>query len=102
MVNIYGQPSPISLGSFVRDYFKDVEAGVSWSDDVEINDQEALEFVISKTSTEPLGIGAVAFRKENYILTISTPAKKVPEGDLKKVVNDEILVRLTESFQWIE
>lgn len=102
MVNIYDQPSPISLGSFVRDYFKEVEAGVSWTNDIEINNQEALQFFIPKAGTTPTGIGAVAFRKGSYILTISTPAKKAPEGDLKQLVNEETLIRLANSFQWID
>lgn len=102
MVNVYDQPSPISLGSFVRNYFKDVEAGVSWTNDVEINDQEALQFFIPKAGTIPMGIGAVAFRKGSYVLTISTPAQKAPEGDLKQLVNEETLTRLADSFQWID
>lgn len=102
MVNIYDQPSPISLESFVRNYFQDVEAGVSWTNEIEINSQEALQFFIPKAGTAPTGIGAVAFRKGNYILTISTPAQKVPEGDLKQLVNELTLTRLAESFEWIQ
>lgn len=102
MVNIYDQPSPISLGSFVRSYFNDVEAGVSWTNDLEINDQEALQFFIPKADTELRGIGGVAFRRGGFILTISTPAKKLPEEDLKKLVNEEVLTQLVESFQWVE
>lgn len=101
MVNIYDQPSPISLGSFVRNYFKDIEGGVSWTNEIEINNQEALQFFIPKAGTTPMGIGALAFRKGNYILTISTPAKKAPEGDLKQLVNEETLTRLADSFQWV-
>jgi len=102
MVNIYDQPSPVSLGSFARDYFKEVETGVSWTNDIEINNQEALQFFIPKAGAEPMGIGAVAFRKGSYILTISTPAKKAPEGDLKQLVNEPTLTQLVESFKWIE
>ena len=102
MVNIYDQPSPISLGSFVRNYFKDIEGGVSWSNDIEINNQEVLQFFIPKAGTTPMGIGAVAFRKGSYILTISTPVKKVPEGDLRQLVNEPTLTRLAESFEWVQ
>ncbi|MBU3957096.1 hypothetical protein KKI19_02385 [Patescibacteria group bacterium] len=102
MVNIYDQPSPISLGSFVRNYFQDIESGVSWTNDIEINDQEALQFFIPKAGTTPMGIGAVAFRKGSYILTISTPAQKAPEGDLKQLVNEETLTQLAESFNWVK
>lgn len=101
MVNIYDQPSPISLGSFVRNYFQDIESGVSWTNDIEINDQEALQFFIPKAGTTPMGIGAVAFRKGSYILTISSPAQKVPEGDLEQLVNESTLTRLAESFEWV-
>ena len=102
MVNIYDQPSPIPLESFVRNYFKDIEGGVSWTNDVEINDQEALQFFIPKAGATPMGIGAVAFRKGSYILTISTPAKKAPEGDLEQLVNESTLTRLAESFEWVD
>lgn len=102
MVNIYDQPSPIPLESFVRNYFKDIEGGVGWTNDIEINNQEALQFFIPKAGATPMGIGAVAFRKGSYILTISTPAKKVPEGDLEQLVNEPTLTRLTESFEWVD
>jgi len=102
MVNIYDQPSPIPLESFVRNYFKDIEGGVSWTNGVEINNQEALQFFIPKAGTTPMGIGAVAFRKGSYILTISAPAKKVPEGDLEQLVNESTLTQLTESFNWVQ
>ncbi len=102
MVNIYDQPSPVSLGSFVRTFFKDIEDGVSWSNEVFINEQEVLQFVIPKSDTALTGIGAIAFRKGNYVLTLSTPAKKAPEGDYKQLVNDETLTELAESFQWVE
>lgn len=102
MVNIYDQPSPISLESFVRDYFKEVESGVSWTKDVTINNLEGLQFFIPISGATPMGIGAVAFRKEGFILTISTPAKKLPNGNLEELVNESILTRLTESFQWFE
>lgn len=102
LVDIYNQPTPVSLGSFVRDYFKDIEAGVSWTDDVEINGQEALQFFLPKMGVKPMGTGAVAFRKKSYVLTISTPVKEAPEGDPKKLVNEAILTRLVESFEWIE
>lgn len=102
MVNIYDQPSPISLDSFVCNYFKDIEGGVSWTNDIKINNQEALQFFIPKAGTTPMGIGAVAFRKGSYILTISSPAQKVPEGDLRQLVNELALTRLAESFEWVE
>lgn len=102
MINIYDQPSPVPLGNFVRNYFQDVEGGVSWTNEVEINGQEALQFVIPKAGTEPLGIGAIAFRKGSYILTISTPAKRAPEGDIKQLVNEETLIQLAESFNWVK
>ncbi len=102
MVNVYDQPSPISLESFVRNYFQDIEGGVSWANDTEINNYEALQFYISKAGTTPMGIGAVAFRKGSFILTISAPAKKAPEGDLKELVNEPTLVRLVEGFEWVQ
>lgn len=102
MINIYDQPSPVSLGSFVRSYFKGIEGGVSWTNDIEINNQKALQFFIPKMGARPMGIGAVAFRKGSYILTFSTPAKSVPEGDLKQLVNENTLTQLVESFQWVE
>jgi len=102
MVNIYDQPSPIPLESFIRNYFQDIEGGVSWTNDIEINDQEALQFFIPKAGTTPMGIGAVAFRKGSYILTISSPAKKVPDGDLEQLVNEPTLTRLAESFEWVD
>jgi len=102
MVNIYDQPSPIPLESFIRNYFKDIEGGVSWTNDIEINNQEALQFFIPKAGATPMGIGAVAFRKGSYILTISAPAKKVPEGDLEQLVNEPTLTQLTESFNWVQ
>jgi len=102
MVNVYDQPSPISLESFVRNYFQDIEGGVSWTNDTEINNYEALQFYIFKAGTAPMGIGAVAFRKGSFILTISAPAKKAPEGDLKQLVNEPTLTRLVESFEWVQ
>jgi len=102
MVNIYEQPSPIPLESFIRNYFKDIEGGVSWTNDIEINNQEALQFFIPKAGATPMGIGAVAFRKGSYILTISTPAKRVPGGDLEQLVNEPTLTQLTESFNWVQ
>lgn len=102
MVNIYDQPSPISLESFVRNYFQDIEGGVSWTNDTEINNQEALQFYISKAGIAPMGIGAVAFRKNSYILTISAPAKKALDGDLKQLVNEPTLTRLVDSFEWVQ
>jgi len=102
LVDIYSQPTPVPLGSFVRDYFKDIGAGVGWTDDVEINSQEALQFFLPKMGVKPLGVGAVAFRKEGYVLTISTPVKEAPEGDPKQLANEAILTRLVESFEWVE
>jgi len=102
MINIYDQPSPISLGSFVRGYFQDVEGGVSWTNDIEINDQKVLQFFIPKAGTMPMGVGAVAFRKGSYILIISTPVKNAPAGDLKQLVNEPTLTRLIESFEWVQ
>lgn len=102
MVNIYDQLSPIPLESFIRNYFKDIEGGVSWTNDIEINNQEALQFFIPKAGATPMGIGAVAFRKGSYILTISAPAKKVPEGDLERLVNEPTLTQLTENFNWVQ
>lgn len=99
MVNIYDQPSPISLGSFVRSYFQDIEGGVSWTNEAEINGQEALQFFIPKAGTTPLGIGAVALRKGSYILTISTPAIK---GQREEIISDETLLQLVKSFRWLE
>lgn len=102
LIDIYNQPAPVSLGSFVRDYFKDVEAGVSWTNDLEIGGQKALQFFIPKMGARAVGIGAVAFRKEGYILTLSTPAKRVPEGDLKQLVNEATLTQLARSFEWVD
>ncbi|HUV42801.1 MAG TPA: hypothetical protein VMY36_02730 [Patescibacteria group bacterium] len=101
IINIYDQPSPISLGSFVRGYF-DVGDGVSWTQETEINNQEALQFVLPQGGLTPTGIGAVAFRQGSYVLVIQTPIKEAPEKDLKQLVNNPIIIQLAESFQWIE
>lgn len=95
-IDIYDQPSPISLGSFVRDYFSEL----IWNQEVIINQQECLQFVLSQEGTK--GIGAVALRKGNHILVISAPEKKVSAGNWRQLVQDEILIRLVESFQWLE
>ena len=100
-INIYDQPSPISLGSFVRGYF-DLGDSVSWTQETEINGQEALQFVLPQGGLTPTGIGAMAFRQGSYILVIQIPIKEAPEKDLKQLVNDSRLIQLTESFQWVE
>jgi len=95
-INLYDQPSPISLGSFVRSYFPEV----SWSQEAIINQQESLQFVLSRDGGK--GMGAVALRKASYILVLSTPEKKALAGDWLSLVQDETLTRLVESFQWLE
>lgn len=102
LVNIYDQPTPVSLGSFVRDYFKGVETGISWTNEVEINGQKALQFFLPMSGAMPVGIGGIAFRKGPYILTLTTPEKRIPGGDFKQIVNEETLTQLAESFEWIE
>ena len=95
---IFTVPLPISLGSFVHDYFRYLETGVNWTNDVEINDQKALQFFVPKAGIKPTGIGAGAFTNRNYILTVSTPVELAPEGDLKQLVNEKTLSQLTEIF----
>ena len=95
-IDLYDQPSPISLGSFVRSYFPEV----NWNQEIIINQQEGLQFVLSQSGGK--GTGAVALRKASYILVISTPEKKAPEGGWQTLVQDETLTRLVESFQWLE
>lgn len=95
LIDIYDQPSPISLGSFVRGYFQ----GVEWSKEIEINGQEALKFFLSQSGLKPEGIGAVAFRKGSYILVISTP---ILGGNREEIVEDKTLNDLTGSLQWVE
>jgi hypothetical protein len=103
MVNIYDRPAPVSLGSFVRDYFQGVEGGVTWSNDIEINGHEALQFYIPTVSIEDSGIGGVAFAKGGDVLTITTPSRRLDGGDFKKLlVNDETLVQLSQSLNWLE
>jgi hypothetical protein len=101
LINIYDQPSPISLSSFVRSYF-DLGNGFIWTQETEVNGQEALQFVLPQDGLAPIGIGAVAFRQGTYILIIQTPPKEAPEDDLKQLINDSRLIQLTESFQWLE
>jgi hypothetical protein len=94
-IDIYDQPSPISLGSFVRGYFPAVE----WTNEVEVNGQEALKFFLPRSGLGPEGVGAFAFRKGPYILVIATP---VLEGERGEIVEDQILNNLAESFEWVE
>jgi hypothetical protein len=95
LIDLYDQPSPVSLEDFVRNYFPEV----NWSSEVTINDREALQFVLSQKGSN---IGAVAFKKANSILIISTPEKKPQEDNWQQLANDEILTQLRESFQWVE
>lgn len=102
LIDIYDQPAPISLGSFVRDYFQGAETSVSWTNEVEIKGQEALQFFLPRTGAMPVGIGGIAFRKGPYVLTITTPEKRLSEGDFKQIVNEKTLTQLAESFEWAE
>lgn len=97
-INIYDQPSPISLASFVRGYFNEV----SWTQETEINNQEALEFVLPEGGLTATGIGAIVFRQGSYILVIQTPIEEAPANDLKQLINDPRLTQLSESFQWVD
>lgn len=94
LVDVYEQSLPVSLSSFVRDYFDEA----SWIKE----NQPAVQFFIPKMGAEPVGIAGIAFQKKGLVLTISTPIKNVPGGDLKSLVNEPILTQMVESFRWTE
>jgi hypothetical protein len=95
-IDIYDQPSLISLSSFVRDYFPEV----TWSQETIVNQQEGFQFVLSQGGTK--GIGVIALRKGSFILVISTPEKEASEGNWSLLVQDETLTKLVASFQWLK
>lgn len=97
-VDLYKQLLPVSLGSFVRDYFSDA----SWTNETDIGGQPIAQFFIPKMGVEPMGIAGVAFQKKDLVLTICTPIKNVADGDLKNLVNDSVLTQMVKSFKWLE
>lgn len=97
LVDIYSQPSPISLINFINAYFGEIEAGPSEIEEVTINGNEAVKFFMAKAGLTPKGIGKIGFRKNPYIVIISTP---LTEGETKTILADEDLNQIAESFEW--
>lgn len=98
-VDIYDQPSPIPISSFVRAYFADVEGGVTGIEEIEINGQEAVKFFFPKGGLQPSGAGAIALRRGGLISIISTP---VLLGTMEEILTDPELSLIAESFSWVE
>lgn len=99
LVDIYDQPSPIPLSSFVEGFFADIEDGPSEIVETTINDNEAIKFFMAKLGLTSQGAGKTGFRKGAYIVIISTPLIK---GSASAVLADETLSALSESFEWVE
>lgn len=99
-VDIYDQPSPISLRSFVANYFKEIESGPSKIAEAIINGEEAVRFVMRIPSmTGPTGMPHIAFKKGPYVLILSRTAIK---AEPEEILRDKILNIIAESFQWVE
>lgn len=92
-VDIYRQMMPLPLTNFIRNYFTEA----NWAEEQKIGSQDVVRFFLPKVGLEPAGAAGVAFAKGNDVLVISTPVLK---GEKEKIINDQILNQLAESFVW--
>ena len=97
-IDLYSQPLTISTESFLRDYFKDFEGGVSWLDRESINNKQAVKFFITKAALEPTGKAGIAFRRGDLIFIMSTSFIRGEKGE---VFSNEAFLNLVESFSWL-
>jgi hypothetical protein len=98
-IDLYKQPMTVSVESFLRDYFKDFEGGVSYLNREKINNHQAVEFFIPKAALEPTGKAGVAFRKDDLILILST---SFIHGEKEDVFTNETFANLIKSFTWLD
>ena len=94
-IDIYRQMMPLPLANFVRDYFTEA----NWSEEQKINEQNVVRFFLPKSGLEPSGSAGIAFAKDNNVLVISISNLK---GEKEKIINDEILNQMAESFAWLK
>ena len=94
-IDVYRQMMPLPLTNFVRNYFTEA----SWSEEQKINEQNVVRFFLPKSGLELSGMSGIAFAKDNDVLVILTSNLK---GEKEKIINDEVLNQLAESFSWQE
>jgi len=97
-IDLYRQPITVSEESFLRDYFKDFEGGVTYLNREIVSNKQAVKFFIPKAGLEPQGKAGVAFREDDLILIISTPIIK---GEKEEIFKNETFLNLIESFDWL-
>lgn len=98
-IDLYKQPVTVSVESFLRDYFKDFEGGVSYLNREEVNNNQAIKFFIPKAALEPTGKAGVAFRKDDLIFILST---SFIHGEKEDVFTNETFANLIKSFNWLD
>lgn len=97
-IDLYKQPITISEESFLRDYFKDFEGGISYLNREIINNKQVVKFFIPKAGLEPQGKAGVVFRQDDLILIINT---SIVKGEKEEIFLNEIFSDLVESFDWL-
>ena len=98
-IDLYKQPVTVSEESFLRDYFKDFEGGITYLNRERINNKQAVKFFIPKAGLEPQGKAGIVFRQDDLILIIST---SIAKGEKEEIFKNESFLNLIESFNFLK